>query len=210
MRKTLSCLITALLLLATSVHVSAEVIGFTGPYAPNTWTATFLGNLSGISVPGSTVNTTTSLVITGGDSSGGCIGGVLGSIGPCEIRFTTGHIENSFSFHWVYSTSDTSGPAGDLFGVIVNGVRTVLSDAGGANSQSGDFLVSALTSFGWFINCTDCLRGAATATVTDFRAGVAQIPEPEAYALLLAGLSFFGFCARRKKAFEKSLPERFS
>lgn len=187
----------AAFLCGTISHATAEVIGFTGAYSPANWTVTTTGSVSGSSV----TFTSSSLTLVGGDSVAGCIGGSYGFIGPCETRVITTFIDNPFSFHWTYSTVDLGGPAGDLFGVIVNGVRTVLSDAAGPSNQSGDFLVNAVSSFGWFINCTDCFRGSATARISDFRAGstVTSLPEPGSLALLGVVLAGIGVTARRKR-----------
>ena len=189
-------LLTAFLCGAVS-HAAAEVIGFTGAYSPASWTTTTTGAAPG----GSTIFTSSSLALVGGDSVGGCIGGTYGIIGPCEIRVTTSSVDNPFSFHWAYSTVDSRGPAGDLFGVLVNGVRTVLSDAAGTTSQSGDFLVNAVSSFGWFMNCTDCTSGSATARITDFRAGstVTSLLEPGSLALLGVVLAGIGVTAQRRQ-----------
>ena len=41
----------------------------------------------------------------------------------------------SYQFHWAYTTQDVDGPAGDVFGVLVDGQRLTLSDPGGAVAQ---------------------------------------------------------------------------
>lgn len=194
MRRNFVCLTAALLLLAPSSEALAEIVGFTGPYAPAAWTISFPGNPAGGGGV-STVFTPSTLTITGGNSSSAC--GSVGVLGPCEAQVTTGHIENAFSFHWAYTTSDPRGAIADPFGVIVDGARTILTSAAGSSSQSGDFLVSAFTSFGWFLNCTDCVNGSATATVTDFHAGVTAIPEPGIPALLGVGMIALLFRRRR-------------
>ena len=123
-----------------------------------------------------------------------CVGGTYAFAGPCQIQ-TTIALPGTYSFHWSYSTVDPDGAAGDIFGVLVNGVRTQLSDPGGsAISQSGDRTFAASSSFGWFVNCTDCTGGAATAVITNF--AVAPVPEPSTYALMAAGLAALGAISR--------------
>jgi hypothetical protein len=82
-------------------------------------------------------------------------------------------------------TSDADGPPGDIFGVIVDGNRIQLSDPGGANGQGGSRQFNAASSFGFFLNCTDCTGGTATTVVSDF---VGVVPESSTVALMLAGI----------------------
>ncbi len=128
------------------------------------------------------IQTPTTLTIAGGNAisppPGGdtpdCSGSTYGVLGPCEADVTHSTLGlgfDTFSFHWAYTTADTAGPAGDIFGVLVNGVRTILSDPGGPISQSGNLTLHATNSLGWFVNCTDCIGGAATATITNFARG---------------------------------------
>ena len=68
-----------------------------------------------------------------------------------------------------------------------------------AKSQSGDRTFTATSSFGWFMNCTDCTGGAASAQVSAFST-VAAVPEPSTYAAMLGGLAALGAVARRRRA----------
>jgi len=174
---------------------------FTGPAAPANWTIVNSGTLVGASpVLGSAVFSPTQLVLSGSNTLAeelGCAGGTYAVLGPCRTSATI-TLAGTFSFNWSYLTADGAGPAGDIFGVVVNDVFTPLSDPGGAVAQSGSASFAASSSFGWFVNCTDCVGGAATATITDF--SVAQaIPEPSTYALLLSGVTALGLIARRKR-----------
>jgi hypothetical protein len=159
----------------------AITIGFNGPYDPSQWITTILGSPS----QGSAVFAAshTMLTITGGNS--GCVGGVAGFLGPCEIDVTTNRPNTAFTFHWDYVTSDVDGPEFDQFGLLLNGGHTLLSNVGGPIHQSGDVSISAGTRFGWFVNCTDCTGGVATINITAFTAAV---PEPS--PLVLLGLSW--------------------
>ena len=81
----------------------------------------------------------------------------------------------------------------------VDGTRTVLSNPGGAIAQNGATSFTAASSFGFFINCTDCIGGSASATVTGLNYTAQAIPEPSTYALMLLGaLGVAGQIKRRK------------
>ena len=183
--------------LVVSVPVGADVIGFTGAFAPATWTVNSTGTLitPGGSL-GTVVETPTTFTIVGGngdsplDDQPDCNGGTFEVLGPCQVNVSHPSLGfNTFTFHWAYTTADSAGPGGDIFGVLINGARTVLSDLGGPIKQSGNFTGHAVTSFGWFVNCTDCIGGAATATITNF---AALVPEPSTIALMVLGLTALG------------------
>ena len=198
---------TILALLAATLAWPAHgaVIGFTGPYAPGTFATTFAGSLG--PAGGSTFINMTTVRIEGGDDlspdpvnqTPACTGATYGVAGPCEVRFVTTNIMNPFAFDWSYSTADLGGPGGDLFGMLVDGVRVQLSDPGGPILQSGHQSVSATSSFGWYVNCTDCIEGRATATITNFSAGVTAVPEPMTVALLGLGGVAAGAIRRRRR-----------
>jgi PEP-CTERM motif len=174
---------------------------FTGPTAPANWTIVNSGTLIGPSPTlGAAVFSPTQLVLSGSNTLAddlGCTGGVYSVLGPCRTSATFA-AGGTFSFNWSYLTADGAGPAGDIFGVVVNGVFTQLSDPGGAVAQSGTASFAASSSFGWFVNCTDCIGGAATATISSF--AIAQaVPEPSTYALMLSGIGALGLLVRRKR-----------
>ena len=83
---------------------------------------------------------------------------------PCQLQVTAS-LAGNIDFDWSYVTADPDGPAGDIFGVMVDGQRFALSDLGGATAQTGHGSFTALSSFGWFVNCTDCIGGFATVAV---------------------------------------------
>jgi hypothetical protein len=195
----------AMLGLVISIPAGADVIGFTDGFAPGTWTVNFTGTLL---TPGGNLGivtqTPTTFTIVGGNGTSpnpandvpDCSGATYSVLGPCEADiFHTSAPFANFMFHWAYTTADRDGAPGDIFGMLINGTRIQLSDPGGAISQSGNFTAHAVTSFGWFVNCTDCINGAATATITNFVAQAA--PEPATLALVALGLAASCFMRRR-------------
>jgi hypothetical protein len=177
-------------------------LDFTGPVAPATWTVANTGTLTGGSpVLGTAAFATTQLVMTGSTSSSpsgelpSCSGGFFQTLGPCQLQVTQ-NLPGVYSFNWSYTTTDLSGPGGDIFGVIVDDSRIQISDPGGALTQSGTRSFAAESNFGWFMNCTDCIGGSASATISQFDF-TAVIPEPETYALMVAGM--LGLAARLQR-----------
>ncbi len=186
----LACLTTALL-------SGPALADFTGATAPGNFSVSNTGVLTGGGASlGSAVFSATQLVLTGSSSAGGCSGGVYSDFtSPCQVQALI-NLPGTYSFSWAYVTADVDGPAGDIFGVIVNGVRTPLSDLGGAVSQSGAASFTAKSSFAWALNCTDCTGGTATATISNFV--FAPVPEPTPAVLLLGGLLALAVVQRQR------------
>ena len=183
--------VTVALAIAASAPAEALTIGFNGAYDPTQWTTTILGTPPLGSAVFSASHTT--LTITGGDSLTGCVGGIAGLPGPCEVDVTSKNPRNLFSFHWDYNTTEI-GAGFDQFGILLNGNHTVLSDLGGPLHQSGNVFITANTQFGWYINCTDCTGGAATVNITQFTAA----PEPASLMLFGLGLTVLAVLRRRR------------
>jgi hypothetical protein len=181
---------------------------FTGPLAPPAWSVANTGTLTGSSPTLGTAifSPPTQLVLTGSnsispDGAGGfapsCSGGFFQTLRPCQLQVTA-NVPGTYTFSWSYLSSDNAGPGGDIFGAIVDSTRVVLSDPGGGNTQSGTRTFAAGSSFGWFINCTDCIGGSATATISQF-AFAQAVPEPETYALMIAGALGMGLVRTRRR-----------
>src|SRR4051794_5723717 len=79
----------AALSLLMSYPALADIIDFTGPFAPGTWVTTFVGdvNPAGPTNDGSVSATPASVTLTGGNDPGDVIGCTSGLF-SCEIRFT--------------------------------------------------------------------------------------------------------------------------
>jgi len=183
---------------AAQSTIAAPIIGFTGPFAPAAWSATFTGTPAG-GGGASTVQSATTLTINGGDSAGGC------TTHPCLVNIVTnvGNFE-LISFHWAYHTNDLDGPEFDAFGYLVNNVFTQLSDPGGPLNQQGVLALKVPIGsvFGWRVDCDlggigNCIGGNAVATIDQF---VAATPEPGSLALLGLGLAGFAALKRRREA----------
>jgi MYXO-CTERM domain-containing protein len=203
MRKRLAVTGAALAMFA-SLPAAADVIGFTGPFAPASWSTIVQGDVipPGVGITdGSVVATPSTVTITGGNDpsdTGGCISGFL----SCQISFTHSTSGfSSFSFHWAYTSLDELGAQLDQFGVLLDGAKTNVSDPGAAASQSGDLVVNATNNLGWFVNCGDCTGGAAIVTLSNFVAisAPSAVSEPSSFALLgLGSLAALGALRRRR------------
>jgi hypothetical protein len=109
----------------------------------------------------------------------------------------------TLSFDWNYHTTDVDGPTLDVFFVLNGGTPIQISDSGGADTQAGSeaFGVNEGDIVGFRLDCTDCVLGSATVTISNFAApgagGPIAVPVPAlswwalvALALGLAALAY--------------------
>ena len=148
----------AMLALVVNAPAGADVIGFTDGFAPGSWAVAFSGTLTGGGAStGSVTQTPSTFTIVGGNSLGGCVGGVYAFLGPVpSLRHPpldgVQHVHLPLGLHHRRPRrsrrrrlrADRRRRPDRLVG------------SGGAVSQSGDKTIHAVSSIGWFVNCTDC------------------------------------------------------
>lgn len=167
----------AALILAGAATADSPTSGFSGAYAPGTWTVTAPGGGSSavFSPDGQR------LTITGLD-------GIAGQIDVTHAVVGGG----TWSFNWTYSSINTSSGFDNGY-YLLNGTAVFLATtiAGQPISGTESVAVSAGDVIGWRVDSTDGLFGPGILNVDRF-----EIPAPGALALLgLAGLA-----GRRRRA----------
>lgn len=192
---------------------------FDGDYAVANWTEVREGTPPAGGGEIDTSGAPASILIQGGDD--GCDDGsipesdasgraaiILGGppSGTCLLLFQVEiTASGTLSFQWDYETEDVDGPEYDVFGYVLNGLQTQLSDDQGDDIQSGtaSLSVSEGDEFGFYMDCTDCQEGPASVIISQFSAPSGTTPPPPPaiavpvnsptalilLALLLAGLA---------------------
>ena len=113
----------------------------------------------------------------------------------------TGAVSNVASFQWFFQAADYL-PFNDLAYVSINGIHTTLSDV----ATVGDYGASGWNTYSFATPFSGSL-GFGVANDMDneqssklYIQNVAAVPEPETYAMLLAGLGLIGGAVKRRKA----------
>lgn len=102
---------------------------------------------------------------------------------------------SSVTFH--FDDSNGSGGVSAPASVDVNGINFLISDPAGSAPFS--FVANGLAFTGNDLAVT-IHRSNAWVFLSEVEFNVSPVPEPETYAMLLAGLSLVGFAIRRRKA----------
>ena len=102
---------------------------------------------------------------------------------------------SSVTFH--FDDSNGSGGVSAPASVDVNGINFLISDPAGSAPFS--FVANGLTFTGNDLAVT-IHRSNSWVFLSEVEFNVSPVPEPETYAMLLAGLGLIGFAVRRRKA----------
>jgi hypothetical protein len=141
-----------------------------------------------------TINTTTGAATLVGNIGSNSAGDLAFHNGILYLSSGTGNLVSINVGTGAGTIIGSLGPAGGAFG-LANGDDNVLYAVNGTNI----FSVNTATGLGTLVVGYGAPLSGANGTAFFQEAVVPSIPEPENYALLLAGLGLLGFAARRRK-----------
>jgi len=176
---------------------AATLIGGGFPVQMNALTFSSTGVLYGAATGSNgfyTINTTTGAATLVGNIGSTSAGDLAFHNGVLYLSSSTGNLVSINVSTGVGTIIGSLGPAGGSFG-LANGDDNVLYAVNGTNI----FSVNTATGLGTLVVGYGGVLSGANGTAFFQEAVVPSIPEPETYAMLLAGLGLLGFAARRRK-----------
>jgi hypothetical protein len=174
----------------------ATLIGGSFPASLNALTFSSTGTLYAAATGNGfyTINTTTGAATLVGNIGSSSAGDLAFHNGVLYLSSGTGNLVSINVGTGAGTIIGSLGPAAGAFG-LANGDNNVLYAVNGSNIYS----VNTATGAGTLVVAYGGALSGANGTAFFQEAAVPTIPEPETYAMLVAGMGLMGFLARRRK-----------